>query len=356
MQVKVSELSTMYWRNGQLVWDDYIRRSKYILTLESEQVIRWFSCWRELDSISVLGKKYLGITAQLLKNGLLIVKESSEDVNEERVSSAWKIWGNAATYFHFSSLTVSDTVFVTVDENIRQKKEKILKYPQPSPFQNYQDCELIPIPEYSDDISFSEQTFLEVLENRKSVRQFSDDPISISGLGKILNLAGGIKRIEKDLVGGVAVFKNSPSAGACSPFEIYVCAHRVDNLSPGLYHYAPNRNGLEFLDSSFSLTSHNLGGQPWLIECAALILFTAVIERSQWQYQTCRAYRDLLIGLGHLSQTLQLAVSAMEYGSVFATAVCDEEIEQLMGLDAGEILLGTTAIGITTGAIQKPAR
>jgi hypothetical protein len=38
----------------------------------------------------------------------------------------------------------------------------------------------------------------------------------------------------------------------------------------------------------------------------------------------------------------------MEYSSVFATAVCDEEIEQLMGLSAGEILLGTTAIGIGT--------
>jgi SagB-type dehydrogenase family enzyme len=194
----------------------------------------------------------------------------------------------------------------------------------------------------------SERKFIEVLENRKSVRQFSNEAISISGLGKILNLTGGIRKVEDDLAGGVAVFKNSPSAGASNPFEIYVYANRVSELSSGLYHYAPNRNGLEFLDPSFSLTPHNVGGQPWLMECAALILFTAVIERSQWQYETCRAYRDLLIGFGHLSQTLQLAVSAMEYSSVFATAVCDEEIEQLMGLGAGEILLSTTAIGIGT--------
>jgi SagB-type dehydrogenase family enzyme len=346
MQIKVSELSIMYWRNGQLVWDDYLHRAKYILTLESEQVVRWFSSWREIDSIAVLGEKYLGITAQLLTNGLLIVEESCQSIDEDKIVSAWKIWGSAATYFHFSSSTIADTIFVPIAENIKTKKQKILKYPQPSPFKNYQDCELIPIPEYPDDVLCSKRTFIETLENRKSVRQFADEPMPISGLGKILNLTGGINRIEPDLAGGVAVFKNSPSAGACSPFEIYVCANRVSNLSAGLYHYAPNRNGLELVNSSFSLNSHNLGGQPWLIECAALILFTGVIERSQWQYETCRAYRDLLIGFGHLSQTLQLAVAAMDYGSVFATAVCDQEIEQLMGLGAGEVLLGTTAIGV----------
>jgi SagB-type dehydrogenase family enzyme len=346
MQVKVSELSTMYWRNGQLVWDDYIRHAKYILTSESERVIHWFSSWREIDSISVLGKKYLGITAQLIMNGILIVKESREDTREEKIVSTWSTWGNAAISFHFASSSISDTIFVTLDENVKHKQKKILDHLQPSPFKNYQGCELISIPAYSEDNLLPEPTFVKVLENRKSVRQFSDEPIAMARLGKILSLTGGIKRIETDLAGGVAVFKNSPSAGASNPFEIYVYARRVNDLAPGLYHYAPNLNGLELIDPLFALTSHNLGGQPWLLECAALILFTSVIERSQWQYETCRAYRDLLIGLGHLSQTLQLAVSAMEYGSVFATAVCDEEIEQLMGLSTGEVLLGTTAIGV----------
>ncbi len=344
MHTKVSELSTMYWRHGELIWEDYVHHLKYSLTPESEYVLRWFRTWKELDSIAVHGKKYLGITAQLLKNGLLIVKNSDEDTHEGKVMSAWEIWGNAASCFHFSSRANHDDVFLDLDENVIRKKEKILKSPQPSPVKDYLDCDFIPIPEYVDP-SFPERKFLEVLETRKSVRQFSSQSISIAGLGKILTLSSGIKKIETDLAGGVAVFKNSPSAGACSPFELYVYANRVDNLSPGLYHYTPNRNGLEFLDSSFSLTLHNLGGQPWLTECAALILFTAVVERSQWHYETCRAYRDVLIGLGHLSQTLQLAVSAIGYKSVFATAVCDEEIEQLIGLDVGEVLLGTAAIG-----------
>jgi SagB-type dehydrogenase family enzyme len=344
MQAKVSELSTMYWRKGELIWDDYMRHSEYLLTPESEYVLYWFRAWRELDSIAVHGNKYLGITAQLLKNGLLIVKQSSEEAHEEKVKSAWEIWGNAASSFHFASRVNSNNVFLSLDENVIKKKEKILGSPQPPPFKEYLDCDLIPILE-CDEPLLQSCTLLQALENRKSVRQFSDESLSLSKLGKILTLSGGIKKIENDLAGGVAIFKNSPSAGACSPFEIYVYANRVDNLAPGLYHYASHRNGLEFLDSSFSFNLHNLGGQPWLVEGAALILFTAIIERSQWHYETCRAYRDLLIGLGHLSQTLQLVVSAIGYASVFATAVCDEEIEQLIGLNVGEILLGTTAIG-----------
>jgi nitroreductase len=77
-----------------------------------------------------------------------------------------------------------------------------------------------------------------------------------------------------------------------------------------------------------------------------LVLYTAVIERLQWRYRSPRAYRDLLIGLGHVSQTVLLLASAMGLGAVFATAVCDEDLELLIGIDpTSEILLGVTALG-----------
>jgi nitroreductase len=71
-----------------------------------------------------------------------------------------------------------------------------------------------------------------------------------------------------------------------------------------------------------------------------------VIARSRWRYDSARAYRDLLIGLGHTSQTVLLTAAAMGLGAVFATAVRDERVEEILGCDPfEEIVLGVAALG-----------
>ena len=126
-----------------------------------------------------------------------------------------------------------------------------------------------------------------------------------------------------------------------------------------MYHFAPTRGGIEALGDGIDAPAAGagagaagkrsldaVGGQPWLAEAPVLILYTAVIERLQWRYRSPRAYRDLLIGLGHLSQTVLLLASAMNLGAVFATAVCDEDLERLIGIDGtSEVLLGVAALG-----------
>ena len=59
-----------------------------------------------------------------------------------------------------------------------------------------------------------------------------------------------------------------------------------------------------------------------------------------------RGYRDVVLGLGHISQTILLLAAARGLGATFATAVRDDVIEAELGCDGiSELVLGVHAIG-----------
>ena len=352
MRVKVAESASLFWDEGKLVWDDYVGHRQHALSVESERVLRWFSDWRELDTIRALGDEYLGIAERLIEAGVLIAEDSAEHAIEQRVLAHWGAWGPAARYLHFASRTLTGARFLSAAEDAAEMRTQAYAHAQagamPALAKTYPDQPVIALPTARpDDSAWPARNLLDALYGRRSTRRFAPTALTLEQLGAILQVAGGFVDVLEQAAGPAAL-KTSPSAGALHPVELYVHAVSVDGLAPGAYHFAPTRSGLEELGGGAGekrpLTA--LGGQPWLAEAPALVLYTAVIERLQWRYRTPRAYRDLLIGLGHLSQTVLLMSCAMGLGAVFATAVCDEDLEQLIGVDAtAEILLGVTALG-----------
>jgi SagB-type dehydrogenase family enzyme len=352
MRVKVAESTALFWDQGKLVWDDYIGHRQHALSIESERVLRWFSDWRELGSIDELSDEHLAIAERLLDAGVLIAEDSDEHAIEQRVLANWGPWGPAARYLHFASRTRAGTRFLSAAEDAAEMQQQAFASSQaestPPPAKTYRDQPLIALPTgRPDDSEWPQQGLLDALYSRRSTRRFTSDPVSLKDLGAILQAAGGFVDLLEHAPGPAAL-RTSPSAGALHPVEMYVDALAVSSLDPGAYHFAPTRGGLEDLDrgATDKRALSAVGGQPWLAHAPALILYTAVIERMQWRYRSPRAYRDLLIGLGHLNHTVLLLASAMGLGAVFATAVCDEDLELLIGIDGtSEILLGVTAIG-----------
>jgi SagB-type dehydrogenase family enzyme len=352
MRVKVAASASLFWDQGKLVWDDYVGHHQHALSVESERVLRWFSDWRDFDTVRALGDEYLGIAERLLEVGVLVAEDSAEHAIEQRVLANWGAWGPAARYLHFASRTLTGMRFLSAAEDTAEMRTKAYAHAQagatPALAKKYPDRPLIPLPaERPDDGAWPRRNLLDALYGRRSTRRFAPGALALEELGALLQVVGGFVDVLEQ-ADGPAALKTSPSAGALHPVELYVHAQSVDGLAPGSYHFAPTRGGLEELGRGAgerrSLTA--VGGQPWLAEAPALILFTAVIERLQWRYRSPRAYRDLLIGLGHLSQTALLLSSAMGLGAVFATAVCDEDLEQLIDIDpTAEILLGVTALG-----------
>ena len=349
MRVRVAECAAMFWDRGKLVWDDYIGHRQYALTDDSLRVLRWFSTWRELDSADELGPRSLNIARRLFEAGVLLGENSPAHRAETQLIERWKAWGPAARHFHFAARAPSGTRYLSVEDDAAQMRRRVRETGVPSIAKTHPDRGVVPLPAHRPDPGdWPRAGLLDALYERRSTRRFAPGSISLGDVGAVLHVAAGIVDSLPGDQTGPAIFKTSPAAGAWHPVELYVEARRVDGLSAGVYHFAPTRGGLEALDRCVlgEAAMAALGGQPWLVEAPALIIYSAVIERAQWRYETRRAYRDVLIGMGHVSQTVLLTATAMGLGAVFATAVCDEDLERLIGCDpVAEFVLGVAALG-----------
>lgn len=348
-EAKVAEYAALFWDDGHLVWDDYLHHRQFALTSDSEKVIRWFSQWRDIESITELGSRPRAIAQRLLEEKVLVARGSAEHSEQERLLEQWGAWGPGARYHHFAARADASTTYMSVIEDELRSAAKAAENPAPEPAKSYPGQPLTPVSTDRPDTSmWPHSDVVDALHSRRSVRQYSPEPVSLDALGTLVQLAAGpVQRIDHPEVGTV-LLKTSPSAGARSPIEVYVHVTAVEGLEPGLYHFAPLRGGLERLGppAAPQQLAAAVGGQPWLSECAALIIYTAVLERTRWRYETRRAYRDILIEVGHVSQTVLLSAAAMGLGAVTATALVDDELERILGCDGtAEPALAVTALG-----------
>jgi SagB-type dehydrogenase family enzyme len=86
--------------------------------------------------------------------------------------------------------------------------------------------------------------------------------------------------------------------------------------------------------------------QWWYRDAGALVLLTAVFERTQWRYEGPRAYRAVLIEAGHACQTFCLAATWLGLAPFCSMALADTAIENLLGLDGvSESVLYAAGVG-----------
>lgn len=354
MRVRVAEHAVLYWDDGRLVWDDYLHQQQFALTEDSSRVMRWFAEWRELTSVGRLDAALVPIAERLLESGLLIAEGSERHERENALRDRWGAWGPPAAYYHFAARTRSGSRILSAEEDEATTREKVRVSPAPPPFKPTGDRPLIRLRKQPpSDAGWPHPRLVDALWKRRSTRAYLDKPVGLGDLAAILTVAGGIVDFREDPEFGHNVFKASPSAGARDPIEIYLYAGNVaGGLEPAMYHFSPSAHGVTRVGDAPSREKlvSALGGQTWLATAPVLLVYTAMIERSQWRYEAARAYRDISLGLGHVSQTVLLTATAMGLGAVFATAVRDEELEALLGCDPmSEIVLGVTALGYPRG-------
>ena len=153
--------------------------------------------------------------------------------------------------------------------------------------------------------------------------------------------------IEEPILGRLPV-KTSPSGGARHPGEVYVLVRRVRGVSPGLYHYAPDRHRLIRLAGKADkrIATAYCAGQSWFGDAAALFLMTAVFAREMWKYPVPRAYRVLTADAGHLCQTFCLVATWLGLAPFCTMAFNDSLIERDLGIDGiGESMLYLAGVG-----------
>lgn len=165
----------------------------------------------------------------------------------------------------------------------------------------------------------------QLLEQRRSIREFRDESLSQQALGQLLWAAQGITH-RKGL-------RTAPSAGALYPLELYVVVGRLDGLAPGVFHYYPKKHKLENVisgDQRIPLSKAALG-QAWVKEAAVVIVFAAVYERTTRKYGK-RGIRYVHIEVGHAAENLFLQAEALNLGSVVVGAFDDAEVAKILRL------------------------
>jgi SagB-type dehydrogenase family enzyme len=191
----------------------------------------------------------------------------------------------------------------------------------------------LPRPHYDGKVSLEES-----LLKRRSIRSYTDEPLTLQELSQLLWAAQGITE-----AGG---FRTAPSAGALYPLELYVVVGDVQDLTPGVYRYQPDGHQLTKIidgDRRGELASAALG-QGCVKEGAAAFVFAAVYERTTGKYGE-RGIRYVHMEVGHAAQNLCLQATALGLGAVTVGAFSDEQVTRVLNLPEKEQPLYIIPVG-----------
>lgn len=195
--------------------------------------------------------------------------------------------------------------------------------------------------------------FDQLLANRATCRNFDQDkPLELPLLAQLLQrtvMAHAEVRIDPETV---FLKKNVPSGGGLHPTETWLLALRVEGLAPGFYHYHPVQHALlprpsPAPETLAELARRMLSGQEWFADAPALLILAPRFERSFWKYRNhAKAYRAVLLDVGHISQAIYTSATAAGLASFVTAAINEEEVDRALGVDgAGQGAVAICGVG-----------
>ena len=170
------------------------------------------------------------------------------------------------------------------------------------------------------------------VKQRRTVRAFADDPLTVEQLAQILWAAQGI---TED--GG---FKRAaPSGGALYPIDVWAAVGKggVNNLSHGVYYYEPVHHALNQVvptDARVDLASASLG-QMWVARAPVVLVLTAEYARITGKYGE-RGKRYAMIEAGHIGQNIFLQCQALGLDAGIVGAFSDKEVAGIVNANKNQ--------------------
>ena len=186
------------------------------------------------------------------------------------------------------------------------------------------DIIVLPEPLDSGEISVEE-----ALLERRSIRNYKDEALTLAEISQLLWAAQGITD-----PGG---YRTAPSAGALYPLEVYVVTGNVEGLQAGIYKYRPQGHELEKVaggDVRAELCAAALD-QEFIEDGAAVLVFAAVYERTTRKYGE-RGVRYVHMEVGHAAQNVYLQAGSLGLGTVVVGAFDDDGVEKLVQMEDDE--------------------
>ncbi|UCD96546.1 MAG: SagB/ThcOx family dehydrogenase [Candidatus Bathyarchaeota archaeon] len=188
----------------------------------------------------------------------------------------------------------------------------------------------LPPPE---EVQLDPTPLLKAIGDRRSVRRYSAQPLTLEELSLLLWCTQGVKEVMDSVT-----LRTVPSAGARHALETYLLINRVQGLNPGLYRFLAIEHKLVEVNLDPQLADEVTRAclnQQFVKTCAVTFIWTAIPYRMVWRYGE-RGYRYLHIDVGHACQNLYLAAETMEAGVCAIGAFDDEALNRTLGIDGKE--------------------
>jgi len=176
-------------------------------------------------------------------------------------------------------------------------------------------------------------TLEEALAKRRSVREFSDTPLTLAELGQLLWAAQGMTH--------PAGLRAAPSAGALYPLEVYAVTRQA------AYHYLPRGHQMTMHvqgDVRSALHAAALRQDP-VLKAPAVIIIAAVYARTAQKYGEERSPRYVHLEAGHAAQNVLLQAAALNLGAVPIGAFEDNRVKQVLALPSDQQPLYLIPVG-----------
>jgi SagB-type dehydrogenase family enzyme len=161
------------------------------------------------------------------------------------------------------------------------------------------------------------------LLERRTVRSYKDEPLTMADISQILWAAQGITEPKRGL-------RTAPSARATFPLNTYLIAANVTGLSEGMYKYQPQgQKIIKVADGDKRADLFKAVGQAPLKNAPAILLFSAMLDRApnpRWMY----------LEAGHVAQNVLLQTQSLKIGTVPMAGFKDEEVKKALNLPEKE--------------------
>ena len=207
--------------------------------------------------------------------------------------------------------------------------------PQP-PLQKEYDkdseiIDLIPIAK----IKIRNDNLTQNIENRKSHRQYKDEPLTLEELSFLLWASQGVKSVYERNNKSYATLRTVPSGGARHPFETYLLINNVTGLKRGLYRYLAIEHKLMFIGEIENQSERIIDatlGQKFTGKAATVFIWSCIAYRGEWRYNIA-AHKAMLLDAGHICQNLYLACEGIKAGTCAIAAYDQEKVDKIIDVD-----------------------
>jgi SagB-type dehydrogenase family enzyme len=160
------------------------------------------------------------------------------------------------------------------------------------------------------------------IKQRRTIRAFLNEPLTLAQLSQILWAAQGITDDR-------GLKRAAPSGGALYPIDVYVVAGQngVRGLAPGVYTYDPSGHLLEKIADADARQDVAVAAlrQMWMATAPVILVLTAEYRRITIKYGD-RGERYAMIEVGHIGQNIFLQCEALGLGAGIVGAFYDNEV------------------------------